>query len=395
EHDRHIAVIGATGSGKSTLLYNYALQVLLRNESLIVIDPHGDLALDLLDTIPKNRTNKTVYLDPTAPDRIVGFNPFSRVEEIDRARITAHMISAMKHIWRHSWGPRLEHFLGHAIHLTLATERPTLLTLGRALTSEAYRAQAIPRLTDPAAIQFWLEEYANYPERYNLEAIGPVLNKVGAYLQSRDLRAVVGQEFPRFSLRDSINLRHAVLVNLNRPLLGEEPANILGGTLLANVFSVISERARIPPNERAPVTLVVDEFQTIGSDAFRTMLTEARKFGLRLVLATQSLESLDHDFRSTILTNCGTIVAFRLSPPDARHLAPLMRVEPEDLCDSAPFTAYGFRSFHRFTAPMTLYDKQPLHQGRRDTVSRLSAQRFGLPRPAVERRIAAILKPLK
>src|SRR5471030_839823 len=148
ERERHLYIVGKSGSGKSTLMFNLAMGDIHAGEGVAVIDPHGDLALDILDAIPRSRINDVCYLDVTDAERPVGFNPATRIAPERRALAAAGIVSAFKHLWSDSWGPRLEHFLYHGIHTLIFRRHATLIDLTRVYLDDAFREQLLRRVTD-------------------------------------------------------------------------------------------------------------------------------------------------------------------------------------------------------------------------------------------------------
>src|SRR2546430_3878642 len=155
ERERHLYIVGKSGSGKSTFLYNLAMGDITAGEGVAVIDPHGDLALDILDAIPRGRINDVCYLDATDIDRPVGFNPATRIAPERRALATAGIVSAFRHLWSDSWGPRLEHFLYHGIAALISRRHATLLDLPRLYTNDPFRERVLEKVTDPESLRFW------------------------------------------------------------------------------------------------------------------------------------------------------------------------------------------------------------------------------------------------
>ena len=198
ERERHVYIVGKSGSGKSTTLFNLAMHDIVTRQGVAVIDPHGDLAESVGDCIPPDRTHQVCYLDAADPERPVGFNPLANIPAERHALAAAGIVSAFKHLWRESWGPRLEHFLFHGIMALLAAPHATLIDLPRIYTDKHFRDRMVARVRDPITARFWKGEYPQYDERYRAEAAGPILNKVGQLAASPALRAILGQHSPKF-----------------------------------------------------------------------------------------------------------------------------------------------------------------------------------------------------
>src|SRR5262249_24672619 len=214
ERERHIYVVGKSGSGKSTFLYNLALGDIRAGEGVAVIDPHGDLALDILDAIPRSRINDVCYLDVTEAERPVGFNPVALIAAERRALAAAGIVSAFKHLWSESWGPRLEHFLFHGVAALISRRHATLLDLPRLYIDDSFRELVLRRVTDPETLRFWHDEFPSYPKSFRSEAVAPILNKAGQFTASPQLRLILGQVAPRLDLRYTMDIRRILIANL-------------------------------------------------------------------------------------------------------------------------------------------------------------------------------------
>lgn len=384
ERERHIYIAGKTGSGKSTLMCNLAMGDILAGEGMAFIDPHGDTALDLLDSIPRSRINDVCYLDAAEAERPVGFNPVTRITPARRALATAGIVAAFKHLWSESWGPRLEHFLYHGVAALVSRQHATLIDLPRVYTDDVFRERLLHQVVDPETQRFWRQEFPGYGKTLRSDAIAPILNKAGQIAASPQLRLILGQVAPRFDLGFAMNNRRILIVNLAKGTIGEQAANLLGSLLVSHMQLLAMERGSRPPGERVPFYAHIDEFQTVGSDAFAPLLSEARKFKLYFSLANQFTDQLSRKVRSAVFGNAGTLIVFRVGSEDAELLAPEFRtMEPGALSDQEPFTAWlrrgGHGHFRIFAAP-----KQYECRGTREAVIRQSLARFGRPRCTIE-----------
>src|SRR5271155_2607817 len=355
ERERHVYIVGKSGSGKSTFLFNLAMSDILSGEGVAVIDPHGDLALDILDAIPRSRINDVCYLDVTDSERPVGFNPATRVAPERRALAAAGIVSAFKHLWSDSWGPRLEHFLFHGVAALVSREHATLIDLARLYTDDRFREHVVSRVSDPETLRFWEEEFPSYTKSLRSDAIAPVLNKVGQIAASPHLRLILGQVAPRLDLSFTMNNKRILIANLAKGTIGEQAANLLGSLLVSHLQLTAMERGAVPPEQRVPFFVHVDEFQTFSSDAFASLLSEARKFALHFCLANQYTDQLSHAVRSAVIGNAGTLIVFRVGSTDSELLAPEFPPrEAGALPDQEPFPAWLGRGVGRariFVAP--------------------------------------------
>ena len=198
----------------------------IAGEGVAVIDPHGDLAEDILDAIPRSRINDVCYLDAGETEYPVGFNPATKIAPERRALAASGIVAAFKHLWSDSWGPRLEHFLYHGVAALISREHATLIDLARLYTDDRFRDRVVARVTDPETLRFWQEEFPSYTKSLRSEAIAPVLNKVGQIAASPHLRLILGQVAPRFDLSFTMNNRRILIANLAKGTIGEQAANL-------------------------------------------------------------------------------------------------------------------------------------------------------------------------
>jgi hypothetical protein len=384
ERERHVYIVGKSGSGKSTFLFNLAMGDICDGHGVAVIDPHGDLALDILDAIPRSRINDVCYLDAADTERPVGFNPATRIAPERRALAAAGIVAAFKHLWSDSWGPRLEHFLHHGIVALISREHATLIDLPRLYIDDGFRDTVLRSVDDVETLRFWNHEFPSYTKQLRSDAIAPILNKAGQFTASPQLRLILGQVAPRLDLSFTMNNRRILIANLAKGSIGEQPANLLGSLLVSHLQLVSMERGALPPAERIPFFVHVDEFQTFSSDAFASLLSEARKFATHFALANQYTDQLPHAVRSAVIGNAGTLVVFRVGSRDAELLAPEFRpMDDGALADQEPYTAWLRRGNgrDRITAEPKMYEAL----GTRAAILQQSRQRFGRPAELIER----------
>jgi len=384
ERERHLWIIGKSGSGKSTLLFNLAMADIVAGEGVAVIDPHGDLALDILDAIPRSLINEVCYLDAGETEYPVGFNPATNIAPKRRALAASGIVSAFKHLWSDSWGPRLEHFLYHGVAALISRRHATLIDLARLYTDDPFRDRVVDRVTDPETLRFWQEEFPSYTKQLRSEAIAPILNKAGQIAASPNLRLILGQVAPRFDLSFAMSGKRILIANLAKGMIGEQAANLLGSLLVSHLQLIAMERGALSPEERVPFFVHVDEFQTFSSDAFASLLSEARKFATHFCLANQYTDQLSNAVRAAVIGNAGTLIVFRVGSHDAELLAPEFRpMDPAGLADQEPFTAWLRRGVgrDRIFAEPKLYDPR----GTGAIIREQSRQRFGRSRGVIER----------
>jgi DNA helicase HerA-like ATPase len=385
ERERHLYIVGKSGAGKSTALFNLAMNDIIAGEGVAVIDPHGDLAEEIIDAIPPERTYEVCYFNVADTEHPVGFNPLARQPRKRHALAAAGIVAAFKHLWgSESWGPRLEHFLFHGVAALLESPRPTLIDLARMYTDAGFRSRVVARISDPIIARFWTGEFESYDPRFQAEAASSILNKVGQLTASPVLRNILGQIAPKFNLEHAMDHRGILIANLAKGQIGEQASNLIGSLLLSHLQLVAMARSDQAPENRAPFFVHVDEFQSFSTDAFASLLSEARKFAVHFSLANQYTDQLSDDVRAAVLGNAGTLMVFRVSAADARILAPEFHPLPEhELIDQSPHRAWLRRgdSGHRavFVSPR-LYGSRK----RRDTVIAQSRRNFGRARSVLD-----------
>lgn len=377
ERERHLYIVGKSGSGKSTLLLHLAMEDIAAGDGVAVIDPHGDLAEAIADAIPPARTHDVCYLDVADTEAPVGFNPLARIAPERQALAASGVVSAFKHLWGDSWGPRLEHFLFHGVAALVAQGDATLMELPRLYTDDAFRARMLRRVTDPVTRGFWTEEYPAYDQRFRAEASAPILNKVGQFAASPNLRLILGQKCPKFDLAFAMAHRRVLIANLAKGKVGEQAANLLGSLLISHLQLVAMERSRIAPRERVPFFVHVDEFQSFGTDTFAALLSESRKFACHFALANQFTAQLAPMVRAAVLGNAGTLVVFRVGSTDAEILGPEFHPLPSwHLTDQDPFRAWLRPTGYRH-CEIAIPPPSPMHPGRLETIRAQSRRHFG------------------
>ena len=314
---QHCYIVGKTGSGKSTLLRNLILQHIALGHGVGVIDPHGDLADSLLDHIPPGRADHLCYFNPGDLDNPVALNVLADIAPDERHLVASGIVGAFKNIWPDSWGPRMEYIFHNAIAALAECENATLLGINRLLTEPAYRSWVVRQTRDPFIREFWTVEYENYDARFRREAIAPIQNKLGQFLQSPIIRNIFGQVRNRVSIPFIMDNRRLFIANLSKGRLGHDKASLLGSLLVSQFQLAAMARTKRPEDDRQDFFLFIDEPQNFVTEAFTSMLSEARKYRLCLTLAHQFVEQVVPAVRRSIFGNVGTLVSFRVGHRDA------------------------------------------------------------------------------
>jgi hypothetical protein len=397
ERRRHLYVIGQTGTGKSTLLLNLICQDMRSGEGLALLDPHGDLARAALDHVPRRRSNDLIYINPADMSWPVGFNPLARVPDDLKPIVADGVVSAFRHVWPDSWGPRLDYILTNAVRALLDVPGATLLMLPRLLIDDPYRLHLIERhVTDPVVRGFWLNEYAGYDDRFRSQAIAPIQNKIGKALMVPSLRNMLAQPKSTVTLRRLIDEHAIVICNLSKGALGESTAHLLGALLTTALAQAALSRANVRSEARVPFHLYADEFQSFATESFALILSEARKYALTLTIAHQYLEQVPDRLRAAVFGNAGSVVACRTGAGDAPILAEQIGLGgPEALLDLANYAAWARVLRNGLPTSPIPFGLSPAPLPCRPSPHRLinlSRKRFGRPRAEVEARVSRFLR---
>jgi hypothetical protein len=391
---RHLHLIAPTGAGKSTLMLGLATQDMAAGRGIVVVDPKGDLVADVLDRVPPKRVGDVCLLDPTDEERPVGLNLLSGATE--SPELVADQVVAIFHqLYASSWGPRTADILRSAL-LTLAGEPgATLVDVPLLLTDPSFRRRLVGRIDDPVALGPFWGWFDGLSDAERAAAIGPIQNKLRAFLLSRRLRNVLGQARPRLDLDRALAERRILLVPLSKGLLGEEASALVGALVITRLWQAVQRRAAVPAEERPVTFAYIDEFQ----DYLRLplgladVLAQARGLGLALTLAHQHLGQLPTGVKDALLANARSRVVFQLSASDAhtlaRELAPYLTAA--DLGGLGPYEVVVSLSTGARVAPpatgVTLPPPPPT--GLADAAREASRERYGIDRRQVEAAIRA------
>jgi hypothetical protein len=269
------------------------------------------------DAIPPHRADHLVYFNPGDLEFPIGLNLLSNIPPDDRHLVASGIVGAFKGIWRDSWGPRLEYILYNAVSALLDCRNATLLGVNRMLTDDAYRVKVIRQIKDPFIRSFWAEEYAGYDPRFQGEAIAPIQNKLGQFLLNPVIRNILGQVKTKVDIPFIMDNERLIIANLSKGRLGHEKANLLGSLLTTQFQLGAMARSNQPEAERRDFYLFIDEFQNFSTDAFASILAEARKYRLCLILSHQYIDQLSLPIRQAVFGNVGTLITFRIGYMDA------------------------------------------------------------------------------
>lgn len=316
----HIYCIGKTGSGKSTLLLNMAISDIQRGNGLGVIDPHGDLAEELLNYIPKERIEDVVYFNAGELEYPVSFNPLSNVKEEDRYLITATIVTTLKKLWADSWGPRLEHILRNTLLSLSYYSKSSLLDIVPMLTDYEFRKKVLYAVPVYSILDFWHKEFEPLSPQLKNEFISPILNKVGLFTANPIIRNILGLQVSTIDIASIMDTKKIFIANLSKGVLGEAGTQLLGSLLVTQFQTASLGRATRPMHARVPFYLYIDEVHSFITKSFTEILSESRKYGLSIFLTHQFLDQLPEDIHKSIIGNVGTLITFRVGARDAKVL---------------------------------------------------------------------------
>jgi hypothetical protein len=405
---RHLAIFGKSGVGKTTLMRNMIMWDIDCGLGVTVIDPHGSLISDLLDLIPRARTNDVIYFNPHDRAFVPGINIMERVSEEHRPLVVSALTSTLRNIWPDNWGPQTDLILSSFAYALLEQSEPTtLLGLHKLLTRPEYRAHVAKRITDPV-IRSFFDTYENeWDDNKRASASAPPLNKIAKLVTNPLLRNVVGQATSSFDFRWMMDSKKILLCDLSKGALGEDVSSLLGSLIVTKLFLAALSRQDTPETDRIPHFFYIDEVHnfTYGID-LASILSEARKYRLTLTVATQTLSQLPPNTVSSIFGNCATVMSYRVSGEDAGTLAQefSMTISAAQLQDLPDYKLYvrslvsigeDEKAVAMPSQPRRIAAYPPFITGdamaMRERVIRTSAERYCRRRTEVEERINTFL----
>lgn len=324
DRQRHMYIIGRTGTGKTQLLLTLALQDVLAGKGLAFIDPHGDAAEELLNLIPPGRAQDVIYWDPADTERPFGMNMLEHYSEQQKHFVVENIIGLLYKLYdpNHTGiiGPRLEHAVRNVMLTVMSAPGGTLVEVVRALQDVNFVKEILPFVSDPLVRRYWTDQIAQTTDFHKSETLDYFVSKFGKFVTNLMLRNIIGQSKPSFNLRDIMDNGKILIVNLSKGKMGEDNSNFLGLVLVPKILTAAMSRADMPESQRRDFYLYVDEFQNFATDSFASILSEARKFRLNLVVANQFMGQLDENIKRAIIGNIGTIMTYRVGTEDAQFL---------------------------------------------------------------------------
>lgn len=339
---RHLYVVGKSGVGKSKLLELLIQEDLQRGRGVAVLDPHGDLVDCVLKHVPKNRIDEVVLFDPSDTEYPIAFNPLAKVDEAYKMQLTIGFLDIFKKLFGDNWTYRLEHVLRYTTLALLDSPNTTVLSILKMLNDKNYRQKIVARIQDNVVKSFWVSEFAAWSEKFDAEAITPLLNKVGQFVATNMIRNIIGQPNSRFDIREIMDNKKILLMKVSKGLLGEENSSLLGSMIITKMYQAAMSRANLEEEERPDFYFYVDEFQNFATDTFYEILSEARKYHLDLTIAHQYMGQLSSRIRQTVFGNVGSMISFRVGAEDAA----VLEKEYEPIFKERDIINLGVREFY-------------------------------------------------
>lgn len=319
---RHMYIIGKSGTGKSKLQELMIRQDIAYGQGVCVIDPHGELIEDILNFIPKERIEDVCIIDPGDVEYPSSFNPLANIDPTFKHQLTQGLIEVLRKQFGANWTPRLEHVFRFTVLALLDYPHATMRGMISMLTDRNYRQKVVEYIEDDMVKRFWAIEFADWSEKFDTDAIIPLVNKLGQFLSDPMLRNIFGQKTNKIDLEQFMNEKKILLINLSKGKIGEENSSFFGAMFLTKIKQAGMARAKLEPQDRHDFYLYVDEFHNIVTDTFENILSEARKYGINLIVAHQYVGQLLPKVQQAVLGNIGTIVSFRVGGDDATKLKP-------------------------------------------------------------------------
>lgn len=399
DRQRHMYAVGQTGTGKSTFLENLAFQDMLSGNGFAFVDPHGDTAEKLLSMIPRERTEDLIYFSPADMDFPMGLNLFEFHTADQKDFLIQEALNMLYKLYdpQHQgiMGPRYEHLFRNAALTVMADpEGGTFVDIPKLFRDPKFVQQKLRFVKDQNVIEFWQKEM---PQSQRSNEFGEVVSwfvsKFGAFLSNEMMRNIIGQTKSAFDLRDIMDNKKILLVNLSKGRTGDLNSKLLGMIFVMKFQAAAMSRATIPEDERVDFSLYVDEFQNFSTDSFATIMSEARKYHLNLIVANQFTTQLTPEIRDAVFGNMGTIVSFRIGQNDVEAISKYFQptFDADDLLrvpnhNSIIRTLIGGVP----TQPFSMAMLPPLGSPNpklADALKQLSAAKYGRPRAIVEAEI--------
>ena len=396
---RHVYIIGQTGVGKSVLQENMAYQDMMDGRGFAFIDPHGDLVESLLGKVPKERVEDIIYFNPADMTNPIGLNMFEFDTPDQKDCLVQEAINMLYGLYDpgHTGivGPRLEHIFRNCALLLMADPAGgTFIDIPKCLIDPEFVKSKLKYVTDPQVIDFWTKEFpASQRSNEAGEVVSWVVAKFGPFISNDVMRNIIGQTKSGFNLREIMDNNKILLVNLSKGKMGELNSKLLGIIFVMKFQAAAMARADTPEDQRVDFSLYVDEFQNFATDSFESILSEARKYKLSLIMGNQFMTQLTDKIREAIIGTVGTVISGRIGVTDAELMVKKFQpvFDVDDLSKLPNFQSITSVMINNVpSAPFSMNWIPPMGQENsqlRDALVRLSSAKYGRPRAVVEKEI--------
>jgi len=390
---RHMYIVGKSGVGKSKLQELMIRQDIAYGQGVCVIDPHGELIEDILNFIPKERIEDVCLVDPGDLEYPSSFNPFAIIDPTFKHQFVQGLMEVLQKQFGDNWTPRIEHVFRFTVLALLDYPGATMRGMISMLVNNTYRQKVIGSIKDDMVKHFWVAEFDDWAEKFDTEVIIPLVNKLWQFLSNPMLSNIFGQKENKINIEKLMNEQKIILINLSKDKIGEENSSFLGAIFLTKMKQAGMSRAKLDSHLRPDFYLYLDEFHNIVTDTFENILSEARKYGINLVVSHQYMGQLSPRIGQAVLGNIGTIILFRVGGDDATKLkaefAPIFEVK--DMINLGVGEFYikmiiEGESYDPFSAE-TLRVLPPTHPSYKKEVIEASRRKYAIPATVAQRLI--------
>jgi hypothetical protein len=400
---RHVYIIGQTGTGKSHMMRTMMINDIRAGNGICFIDPHGDGIESLISIIPKERAEDVIIFDASDTERPLGLNLFEASSVEQKDFVIQEAITMLYRLYDPGktgiMGPRFEHwFRNAALALMADPAGGTFIEVPRIFTDDSFLAEKLKYVTDPVVKNFWVNEMGQTSDFHKSEVLGWFVGKFGAFMTNTTIRNILGQVKSSLNLREVMDNKKILLVNLSKGSIGEINMQLLGMIFISKIQMAAMSRADVPEAQRSPFYLYIDEFQNFATDNIAQIFSECRKYNLALIVANQYVGQLREDIRDAVFGNVGTLISFRVGSEDGEFIA--KQYEPEyevsDIINQENYHAIikliinglPSRPFNIKGLPPEKIDDMEVGKA----IKELARLKFGRPRAEVDAEVAAKMK---